>query len=90
MSYIYIAPIELEDHSYLEKLESFILSTFRLGTKRREFKINLKDAFDPNRVQYNSSLILRQLIKKPPPGRGKNTRGYGCRSFYPYSYFCFR
>ncbi len=66
MSYIYIAPIELEDHSYLEKLERFILSTFHLRTKRREFKINLKDAFDPNRGQYNSSLILRQLIKKPP------------------------
>ena len=66
MSYIYIVPIELEDHSYLEKLERFIFSTFHLRTKRREFKINLKDAFDPNRVQYNSSLILRQLIKKPP------------------------
>ena len=66
MSYIYIAPIELEDHSYLEKLERFISNTFHLRTKRREFKINLKDAFDPSRVQYNSSLILRQLIKKPP------------------------
>ena len=66
MSYIYIVPIELEDHSYLEKLERFIFNTFHLRTKRREFKINLKDAFDPSRVQYNSSLILRQLIKKPP------------------------
>jgi archaemetzincin len=66
MSYIYIVPIELEDHSYLEKLESFIFSTFHLRTKRREFKINLKDALDPSRLQYNSSLILRQLIKTPP------------------------
>ena len=66
MSYIYIVPIELEDPSYLEKLERFIFSVFHLRTKRREFKINLKDAFDPSRVQYNSSLILRQLIKKPP------------------------
>ncbi|MBU2028258.1 MAG: archaemetzincin family Zn-dependent metalloprotease [Proteobacteria bacterium] len=64
-------PIELEDHSYLEKLERFIFSTFHLRTKRREFKINLKDAFDQSRVQYNSSLILRQLIKKPPPDAEK-------------------
>src|SRR4030043_2250816 len=66
MSHIYIVPIELEDHSCLEKLESFISKTFHLRTKRREFKINLKEAFDSNRGQYNSSLILRQLIVKPP------------------------
>ncbi|MBU2226246.1 MAG: archaemetzincin family Zn-dependent metalloprotease [Proteobacteria bacterium] len=66
MSYIYIVPIELEDHSCLEKLESFFFETFHLKTRRREFKINLKEAFDPNRGQYNSSLILRQLIMKPP------------------------
>ena len=66
MSYIYIVPIELEDHSYVEKLESFIFHTFHLRTKRRDLKINLKDAFDPSRVQYNSSLILQQLIMKPP------------------------
>jgi len=66
MSYIYIVPIELEDHSYLETLERFVSHTFHLRTKRKEFKINLRDAFDPNRVQYNSSLILRQLIMKPP------------------------
>lgn len=66
MSYIYIVSIELEDDSYLEELEGFIFSTFRLRTRRREFKINLKDVFDPNRVQYNSSLILQQLIDPIP------------------------
>ena len=66
MSYIYIVPIELEDHSYLEMLERFSFNTFHLRTKRKGFKINLQDAFDPSRVQYNSSLILRQLIMKPP------------------------
>jgi archaemetzincin len=71
MSYIYIVPIELEDHSYLETLERFVFHTFHLRTKRKEFKINLKDAFDPSRVQYNSSLILRQLIMKPPPDAEK-------------------
>ncbi len=71
MSYIYIVPIELEDHSYLETLERFVFHTFHLRTKRKEFKINLKDAFDPSRVQYNSSLILRQLITTPPPDAKK-------------------
>lgn len=66
MSYIYIVPIELDDDSCLEKLESFLFETFHLQIKRREFKINLKEAFDSNRNQYNSSLILRQLIMKPP------------------------
>lgn len=71
MSYIYIVPIELEDRSYLETLERFVFDTFHLRTKKKEFKINLKDAFDPNRVQYNSSLILRQLITNPPPDAEK-------------------
>jgi archaemetzincin len=66
MSYIYVVPIELKDHSYLETLEEFISDTFHFKTKRKEFKINLKDVFDSNREQYNSSLILQQLIMKPP------------------------
>jgi archaemetzincin len=66
MSYIYVVPIELEDHSDLEMLETFIFDTFHLKTRRSEFPINLTDAFDPNRGQYNSSLILQQLIMKPP------------------------
>jgi archaemetzincin len=66
MSYIYIVPIELEDHSYIEELERFIFNTFHLRTRKKEFKINLKGVFDPSREQYNSSLILQQLIMKPP------------------------
>ncbi len=66
MSYIYIVPIELEDHSYLEKLERFVFNTFHLRTRSKDFKIKLEDVFDPQRGQYNSSLILQQLIMKPP------------------------
>lgn len=66
MSYIYIVPIELKDCSYLEKLESFLFDTFHLRTKRNEFKIDLEHTFDPRREQYNSSLILQQLIMKAP------------------------
>jgi len=67
MPYIYIAPIELEDHSDLEMLEDFISDTFHLQTRQIELPINLQDAFDPVRGQYNSSLILQQLIWNPPP-----------------------
>lgn len=71
MSYIYVVPIELEDHSDLETMEEFISETFHLKTRRKEFEINLEGVFDPSRGQYNSSLILQQLIMKPPPDADK-------------------
>ena len=89
MSHIYIVPIELEDHSCLEKLESVIYKTFHLKTRRREFKINLKEAFDPNRGQYNSSLILRQLIMKPPRDAGKILAVLDVDLFIPILTFVF-
>lgn len=66
MSYIYVVPIELDDHTCLEKLESFVFDTFHLKTKIEEMKIDLGAAFDRNRIQHNSSLILQQLIMRPP------------------------
>jgi archaemetzincin len=66
MSYIYIVPIELEEHFHLEAMEKFISTTFDRQIKRKKFGINLNDVFDPNRGQFNSSLILRQLITAPP------------------------
>lgn len=71
MSYIYIVPIQLKDHSDLGMLEAFIFDTFHLKTRRREFKINLEVVFDPGRAQYNSSLILQQLIMNPPADANK-------------------
>jgi len=65
MPYIYIVPIGLEDQGYLETLESFIFDTFHLKTRRSEQEISLPNAFDPNRNQYNSSLLLKQLIANP-------------------------
>jgi archaemetzincin len=67
MSYIYVVPIELEDHSDLETMEKFVSATFDRQIKRKTLRINVNDAFDPNRGQFNSSLILRQLITAPPP-----------------------
>jgi archaemetzincin len=71
MPYIYIVPIELDDHTYLEKMERFIFETFHKATKIEEMQIDLARAFDPNRIQHNSSLILQQLIRQPPPDADK-------------------
>ncbi|MBU4580999.1 MAG: archaemetzincin family Zn-dependent metalloprotease [Proteobacteria bacterium] len=89
MSYIYIVPIELEDHSDLGMLESFISETFHLKTRRREFEINLKGVFDPSRGQYNSSLILQQLIMKPPPDADKMLGVLDVDLFIPILTFVF-
>jgi archaemetzincin len=52
-------------------LESCIFETFHQETKRSVLDVKLQETFDPNRVQYNSSLILRQLITNPPRDAGK-------------------
>ena len=89
MSYIYIVPIELEDHSYLDPLERFVHQTFHLKTKRKEFKIHLNDAFDSGRGQYNSSLILRQLIATPPVDAERILGVLGVDLFIPILTFVF-
>ena len=66
MPFIYIVPIELADQSFLETLEVLISDIFHMKTKREEFKVNLRDVFDVKRAQYNSSLVLQQLIANPP------------------------
>lgn len=66
MSFIYIVPIELKDHFFLETLEGLISDIFQMRTKRVEFKINLQEVFDVRRSQYNSSMVLQQLIANPP------------------------
>ena len=66
MPFIYIVPIELADQSFLETLEVLISDIFHMRTKREESKVNLRDVFDVKRAQYNSSLVLQQLIANPP------------------------
>jgi len=66
MSYIYIAPIALDDHFCLERLEKELFNTFKIRTMIKNIEIDLKAAFDIARGQYNSSLILQQLVKNTP------------------------
>jgi archaemetzincin len=66
MSYIYLVPIHLHSHGCLEELKRCVERAFGIRTKCSPFKIDLPETFDPLRKQYNSSLILRQLIAAPP------------------------
>ena len=66
MSYIYLVPIHLHSPGCLEELKRCVERAFGIRTKCNTFKIDLPGTFDPLRKQYNSSLILRQLIAAPP------------------------
>ena len=66
MSYIYLVPIHLHSPGCLEELKRCVERAFGIRTKCSPFKIDLPGTFDPLRKQYNSSLILRQLIAAPP------------------------
>jgi archaemetzincin len=66
MSYIYLVPIHLHSPGCLEELKPCVECAFGIRTKCSTFKIDLPGTFDPLRKQYNSSLILRQLIAAPP------------------------
>jgi archaemetzincin len=71
MPYIYVVPIEMDDHSFLETLEELISDIFRMRTRRGDLKIHLQDVFDARRAQYNSSLVLQNLIAAPPRDAAK-------------------
>jgi archaemetzincin len=66
MSYIYLVPIHLHSPGCLEELTRCVERAFGIRTKCSTFNIDLPGTFDPLRKQYNSSLILRQLIAAPP------------------------
>ena len=66
MSYIYILPIETNPHPWIEPLKKSIHETFGFNSKILSPDISLEKTFDLNRLQYNSSRILLQMISNPP------------------------
>jgi len=66
MPFIYIVPIGLEDPSFLKPIVDVMVRVFHLNAKVCELPIDLASTYDIARNQYNSSLILLQLIKNPP------------------------
>ena len=66
MAYIYLAPIGLSDLSCLELLDETIAGVFQVETKVCELPIHLMSTYDTSRNQYNSSLLLLQVINSAP------------------------
>jgi len=66
MQYIYIQPIRTDHSQWLEVLERSVFNVFGYHTKVAGLDINLENAFDQARHQYNSSQILLQIISRPP------------------------
>jgi len=66
MPYIYLLPIETDPHPWIEQLEKNIYRTFGFYSRILIPDICLEKTFDLNRLQYNSSQILLQIIRNPP------------------------
>jgi len=66
MSFIYIQPIKTDHSPWIEELEKSVYAVFGYHTKVANLDIDLENAFDKARQQYNSSSILLQIISRPP------------------------
>ena len=68
---IYVVPIEFHDTFLLDSLCLFLSNTFQMPALIKNKSININQAFDPLRNQYNSSSLLAQLIGNPPQDAGR-------------------
>ena len=69
---IYIVPIATPPAHWLTPLEKAVRKCYGLPVKRMlHCTIDIEQAYDPDRRQYNSSQILLQLIRSAPPGTAK-------------------
>jgi len=63
---IYIVPIHLPMISLLKPLSEKIAATFHCLTEITSLPINPTSTYDPKRNQYNSSMLLAELITRKP------------------------
>ena len=66
MPYIYIQPIKNDHFPWMEALEISVYKVFGYHIKVVNLDIDLEKVFDQGRHQFNSSLILLQIISRPP------------------------
>jgi archaemetzincin len=66
MPYIYILPIETDAYPWIEELGENIYKTYGHYSKILASDICLEKTFDLQRLQYNSSRILLQILSNPP------------------------
>ncbi|NOZ62988.1 MAG: archaemetzincin family Zn-dependent metalloprotease [Calditrichaeota bacterium] len=63
---ICLIPIEFAETKLLDSLIFYLSHTFHLQVEVRQKKIIVEEAFSRSRRQYNSSILLSQLIDDPP------------------------
>lgn len=69
--HIYVIPIHFHDTSLLDSLCLYLANAFRMPARIENKPIDIERAFDPYRNQYNSSILLAQLIDNPPDDAGR-------------------
>lgn len=65
-AYIYLQPIRTGHTWWLDDLQQQIPQVFGYQTKLGNREIDLDSSFDSTRQQYHSSMLLLQLITRPP------------------------
>lgn len=68
---IYVIPIGFNDRSLFDPLCLSLAHRFGMPAQIEHIPINIHRAFDPYRNQYNSSVLLAQLIEDPPADAGR-------------------
>lgn len=66
MSFIYIAPLDDAEEDILAAIEMCLWHNFGFEIKSWSPMIKLPGAFDPQRNQFSSTVILRDLLKQCP------------------------
>jgi len=67
VKYIYLAPIGTVDDDILAALETSLWHAFGFEVRRMKPFGNPSYAFDGQRNQYSSTMILRELVRQCPP-----------------------
>ena len=68
---IYVIPIDFYDRSLFDPLGLSLAHRFGLPAHIEHKSLNIHQAFDHLRNQYNSSFLLAQLIDDPPADAGR-------------------
>ncbi|MBN2008720.1 archaemetzincin family Zn-dependent metalloprotease [candidate division KSB1 bacterium] len=63
---ICIVPVELNDYSLIENLVLYLNQTFEFPVHVKTANIKPHLAYDQRRLQYSSSILLKQLIDNSP------------------------
>ncbi len=65
-SKLYVIPIQLSDNSLLDPLLAYLTHDFGVPAEILRRELDLAKAYNVERDQYYSSMILAQLIENPP------------------------